>query len=269
MFLQGVHIMKKLLIAVMAVAAVMGASSQVSAKRDAVAVPPSSEYEYFCHRSNSASNPYTKVPFSSTYSEVDGQGQNDHTKHTGPVVSTQAEAEALKDDHKKWGDIIPPVSPFLVNGFNWDAEGQAVYNNDCNYPPVVDPDVANVQYTVACNEAKTGIVVTLTNTDEVSGSITVNGEKIVVAAGATVTRNFSDGTQITIVLDGETTPDYDQQVMCQVGGSGGGSAPTPQEVMAAQLPDTAGTNYALLLGAVSASVVAASIGGKRLFARFL
>jgi hypothetical protein len=54
-----------------------------------------------------------------------------HLNHTGPVFPA--------DD---WGDIIPPYEYVdsdgktqEFKGYNWSAEGQAIYNNDCNPPP--------------------------------------------------------------------------------------------------------------------------------------
>lgn len=93
-----------------------------------------------CHRSNAVDNPYQKI--SVDLSAVDGEGKNDHSLHTGPVATSEAVAQALKDSKTKWGDIIPNI-------LNWTTEGQGVYNNDCHYvgqenpptePPVVDED---------------------------------------------------------------------------------------------------------------------------------
>jgi len=267
--------MKKLLTGVLVVVAAVGLGGTVSAHRNHPQ-QPSSNYEYFCHRTNSATNPYTKVPFSNTFSEVDGQGGSDHTLHKGPVVSTEAQANFLKFFHIKWGDIIPPVNPYLPSGYNWSTKGQSVYNNDCNYPPVVEQE-PNIEYNVACSEDKTEVVVTLTNTGNGSGTVTVNGEEITVDPDQTVVRNFSDGTTVTISYPGDDEPRYSEQVKCQTGGSGG--EPTPEDpadpgtvaatqVAAAQLPSTSGANYAALLGAISVAAVAVSFGGKRLITRF-
>lgn len=267
--------MKKLVIGLaVAVAAVAGLSSSVSAKRDAVVAPPSSDYEYFCHRTNSVKNPYVKKPFSETYKEVDGKGNNDHTHHAGPVVSTKAEAKTLKAQHKKWGDIIPPVTSYLPAGLNWDEAGMAVYQNGCNYPKAETS--ANIEYSVSCNESKTMIVVTLKNSGNANGVANVNGQDVKVKAGQTVVKEYSDGTQITITLDDDSEPVYDQQVKCQVGGSGGGSTENPETpgtvtaatLASAQLPSTSGANYAVLLASISAAAIAVSLGGKRLVTRF-
>lgn len=77
-----------------------------------------------CHRSNSVTNPYVQETVDP--SSIDGQGKDDHSQHTGPVATSQAVAQALKDNHEDWGDIIPNI-------LNWTPEGIAIYNNGCNY----------------------------------------------------------------------------------------------------------------------------------------
>src|SRR6478609_3260343 len=64
-----------------------------------------------CHRTNSVTNPYVEIT-------VDGQGNNDHSQHTGPLVTSTSDAQTLKDNHVKWGDIIPPVEG-VTDGLNW------------------------------------------------------------------------------------------------------------------------------------------------------
>ncbi len=77
-----------------------------------------------CHRTNSAQNPYRQITVS--HSAVDGQGNNDHSHHTGPVFNPAVHNQ----QNRGWGDIIPPVEG-VTAGLNWNAEGQAIYNNGC------------------------------------------------------------------------------------------------------------------------------------------
>lgn len=87
-----------------------------------------------CHATSSHENPYNRIAVN--VSSIDGLGKNDHTSHAG---------DPYPGDGTTWGDIIPEV-------LNWDAEGQAIYDNlvdgpcsdavteepDCD--PQLDPD---------------------------------------------------------------------------------------------------------------------------------
>jgi hypothetical protein len=75
-----------------------------------------------CHRTNSNQNPYV-------INQPDASGDvNGHADHTGPVWN-----ETLKQNHIKWGDIIPEFtwSGGHFDGLNWDDAGKAIYANDC------------------------------------------------------------------------------------------------------------------------------------------
>ncbi len=88
-----------------------------------------------CHATNSVNHPYNQL--SVKKSSIDNGGGNDHSQHVGPVVTTEAQAQALKDAHNDWGDIIPPFAGYA--GLNWTATGQNVYNNGCVYVATVTP----------------------------------------------------------------------------------------------------------------------------------
>ena len=112
------------LVAVAGTAVVLGVSAA-----DANAKRPEQQKVTICHRTNSVTNPYVQITVSK--SAVDGQGNNDHTHHTGPVAISKSFAELLKKFHHKWGDIIPPFDDYA--GYNWGVAGQAIYNHGCNY----------------------------------------------------------------------------------------------------------------------------------------
>lgn len=184
-----------------------------AAKKDKVTI---------CHRTTAVNNPYVVLKVDPN--AVDGIAGNsgniaDHYgEHQGPLASSQAVAQSLKDAKVKWGDIIPPV-PGAHNGLNWTTEGQAIYNNDCNYTTTT----SNISYEQTCvfvNNVAT-VRVTMTNTGNGDGVITVNGEDVVVLPGATVSRDFSSGTHITITLNGAIK--FDQVVECSDNGT-----PTPK-----------------------------------------
>jgi hypothetical protein len=135
--------LKQSALGALAVAALVGSSLAIGAT--AASGDPSTNVT-ICHRTNSNTNPYVQITVDE--SAVDGLGGgNDHLgAHTGPVWDP-----TLKEQHIKWGDIIPP---FDVNGdprpnpsliANWPA-GQAIFENDCN--PVEPPEPELVDLSV-------------------------------------------------------------------------------------------------------------------------
>jgi hypothetical protein len=120
-------------IAVVAAAVLAFGAMVVGATSAAGLVPPDPNVPItsldICHRTNANTNPYI-VEHPNANGDVSG-----HAGHTGPVWN-----ETLKPDHIKWGDIIPPFtwSGGTFPGLNWNAEGMAIYANDCQ--PVVPPE---------------------------------------------------------------------------------------------------------------------------------
>lgn len=225
-------------------------------------------YTYFCHRGNAVKNPYQAVPFSNTYSEVDGQGNNDHTQHTGPIATSPEIAQALKNDKINWGDIIPPVPNVLPNGYNWTAEGQAIWAAGCDYA-APDFDQPLITFDVSCTVVNGALknVVTLTNEGDASGSAFVNGEEIVVAANGSDSRAFDSGVNIEVVIDGQT--EYNAAPLCD-GGRGAGDPGTSTTTTVAQVDAPVngvnaggGSAIASLLG-LSGSLGSVAFGVRRL-----
>src|SRR3990167_2758899 len=68
-----------------------------------------------CHATGSHSNPYVKITVDDN--AVNGTGSGDHNR----------------DGHHHGRDIIPPGS-WDTDGRNWTAQGQAIWNNNCNIP---------------------------------------------------------------------------------------------------------------------------------------
>ena len=87
-----------------------------------------------CHRGNAVGNEYQEITVDP--SAIDGVGGGDHYgEHKGPLVTSEAESQALKDQMIMWGDIIPPLAG-VHDGLNWPA-GQAILENGCKFvtPP--------------------------------------------------------------------------------------------------------------------------------------
>jgi hypothetical protein len=112
-----------------------------------------------CHRTNSVTNPY--VIETVDVASVDGDAGNDNGKgdhlldHLGPVFDVN-NPPPPPHNGDQWGDIIPPFfdDGVTLTGFpslNWDADGQAIFENGCNLPgESVEESVAeSVQESVA------------------------------------------------------------------------------------------------------------------------
>ena len=98
----------------------------------ALATPGEEHKQTICHATHSETNPYVQITVD--YAAIDGEKNNDHSHHLGPVWYSGAKADGVD-----WGDIIPPTEG--VNpGQNWE-DGEAIWLNDCQVPEpqVVEP----------------------------------------------------------------------------------------------------------------------------------
>lgn len=91
------------------------------------APPDSGPRVTICHGTNSVTNPYEVRTVDPNSVSASG-----HAGHTGPVATSQAVAQVLKDAHINWGDIIPPTAGF-PSGLNY-AAGQSIVDDGCLVP---------------------------------------------------------------------------------------------------------------------------------------
>ena len=112
-----------------------------------VTQPPVQKKVRICHRTSSTNNPYVS---NEPAIADNGDLQGGHLNHTGPVFP---EAD--------WGDIIPPYTYVdkdgntqTFPGYNWSAEGQAIYQSGCESAPPPDPE--SITPIVQCVEATSG-----------------------------------------------------------------------------------------------------------------
>ena len=99
---------------------------------------------YICHRGLAIDNPYQENDVA--IESVDGGPDNgDHySEHNDQLFNTSMQ------QGDKWGDIIPPI-PGKHSGLNWSAEGQAIWNNNCNVPDAC-PNISGTQILVPDNK---------------------------------------------------------------------------------------------------------------------
>ncbi len=161
-----------------------------------------------CHRTDAVKNPYVRETVA--LSSVDGNLGNDHghgdhfAEHTGPVATSEAVAQALKDAGQKWGDIIPLNA--AGTQLNWDADGQAIFNNDCNYvpppPPVLDP-TASITPGTCKNEDTTVLLDNTQSTGAVTFDINGTPYEVAAAESQTVDLGSFEGSITVTVKGGE------------------------------------------------------------------
>jgi hypothetical protein len=108
---------------------------------------PPNQKVTLCHATDAVNNAYVEITVDENAIANVILGQNGHATHTGPLVTSEAEAQALKDQQIQWGDIIPAfnIPPNSFNGLNNTPAGLAILANGCEFvtptPPTQAPPV--------------------------------------------------------------------------------------------------------------------------------
>jgi hypothetical protein len=115
--------------------AAMAGTMLMAGTAPASATPPPDHKVTICHATNSTTNPYVQITVDIASS---GYVKAGHADHTGPVPTSVADVQDFKANGIAWGDVIPAYhydpTNFDYPGLNWDADGQALWNNGCAIP---------------------------------------------------------------------------------------------------------------------------------------
>lgn len=243
----------------------------VAAKKDDT---PKPEKVTICHRTNAVNNPYRQIKVAQ--SAVDGVAGNSGKKpdhfgeHQGPIATSEEVAQALKDSKTKWGDIIPPVEGFH-EGYNWTAEGQAMWENGCKF--VEEEKTTSFEASLVCVDEK--YTLTVTNTGETTLDVEVNGTSSDVVMNDELTADFNVGDSLTVkvnddfvTIEGKELNDYLLKT-CKGGGKTTTTTTTDTtgEGEVASLPVTSGASDQIAAIVVMVGSMLATAGGYALRAR--
>ncbi|MFS8159875.1 MAG: hypothetical protein ACMG6E_06630 [Candidatus Roizmanbacteria bacterium] len=195
-----------------------------------------------CHATASETNPYVKITVDDD--AVDGDGNSDHNR----------------DGHQDGEDIIPPGS-WDSDGRNWNAQGQAIWANDCTIPvptqtpsPSVQPSPTLTQtprptiqlsptptipmpcgnFGCGCIESE-NCVPTPTPIIEECPSHDCGGGNIVLTPTPTITPNVTGAQEPTSTPSPTNTPSNDNN-----GTGGGGTASVSSASSSTSNPSTPG-----------------------------
>lgn len=217
-----------------------------------------------CHRTDSNTNPYVVITVDADAADgaLADKGGGDHTKHTGPVWN-----DTLKASHMKWGDIIPAYTftGGSYGGLNWDASGQAIWNNGCKVPtpsPTPTQSSSSPTPTESISVTPTNTVTTTVTTQPTQATQTSTGSPTTPPTSGQTTGAVTQvvPTPSSTVLGEKVVRHPTKQVHQPVA-----SKPVVQATKQTQLPFT-GSNSGLLFGTALIMLGAGSlllIAGRR------
>lgn len=132
---------------------------------------------------------------------------------------------------------------------NTDKQGNE-YTGDKTCPNTTSP-TAQLDYDVYCDEDD-NIAVVVDNSGTAAGSITLQGQTVIVPAGQTISRTYKSGTEITLAINGKTVENG--IITCETAqpeepGKGGETPTTPTTPTTSVTP--AGENTAVSAPAIT------------------
>lgn len=209
--------------------------------------------------------PVSVTPSTVTFVDPTCEASGSYTipAKTGVVYKINGETVAAGTYPAEDGESVTVVA---VAAAGYVLTGQKQWSHEFTIGEECIEEQAVINYGVVCGAD--GATVTLTNTGNISGQATVNGEVIDVEAGATVKRVIDmgkDGLQITIVIGDETV--YDQLVDCDKSDVLGVSTVVNTPTV---LPKTSGNSVAAaatLISGAGAFVTMLSFAVRRLLTR--
>lgn len=129
------------------------------------AIQPAPDDHEICHATGSASNPYVLL-------SPDKEGV--HDGHLG-------------ESHQDGDDIVPPFTHHdEVHSQNWDAEGQAIFENGCDTPSSTTTTTTGSQTTTTSPPSETTTTTSDTNTTTTQIPVFGSGTAVALGIGGSV-----------------------------------------------------------------------------------
>lgn len=193
--MKGEEMLKRILITFLLVVSLVGVVFLVYSQRASAKQDDESLKVLICHRDNDVLKPYEKISVNQNSTDGSGGGGDHFDEHKGPLAYSEAIAQSLKDDHIKWGDIIPPIlGTDAADGLNWSQLGQAMWNNDCGYVNTIEVLAAVTFVDPTCDSDGSYTIPTTTGVTYYIGDQVVAAGVYPITSNTTVTVNAKANT---------------------------------------------------------------------------